>query len=167
MEDAVLHGCIPVILQDGIHTPWETVLDWTSYAIRVPRSQMARLPDILRAISARDISAMQASLRRVWPRFAYLSVIEAETKRHPAKLAAGVSNFAQYVAQDATATLIKALDARLRLREARSSRRHEPSTAVIPAAGCSLGPFDSDTSPTVPASAEALFKNVRVSGWTI
>ena len=23
-EDAVLHGCIPVVLQDGIHVPWET-----------------------------------------------------------------------------------------------------------------------------------------------
>ena len=25
MEDSILHGCIPVVLQDGIDAPWETV----------------------------------------------------------------------------------------------------------------------------------------------
>ena len=40
MEDAVLHGCIPVILQDGLHTPWESVLDWRAYALRVRRHEM-------------------------------------------------------------------------------------------------------------------------------
>ena len=46
MEDAVLHGCIPVILQDGVHTPWESVLDWRAYALRVRRHEMGGLLEI-------------------------------------------------------------------------------------------------------------------------
>ena len=44
MEDAVLHGCIPVILQDGVHTPWESVLDTPSYALRVKRCLLYTSP---------------------------------------------------------------------------------------------------------------------------
>ena len=81
MEDAVLHGCIPVILQDGVHTPWESVLDTPSYALRVKREEMPRLIEILRSVPQGRIAKMQAALRTAWPRFSYLSVAASEHAR--------------------------------------------------------------------------------------
>lgn len=40
MEDSVLHGCIPVVIQDGVDAPWETSLDWRSYSMRITREQV-------------------------------------------------------------------------------------------------------------------------------
>lgn len=35
VEDAVLHGCIPVIVMDDVHAVFETMLDWDSFSVRV------------------------------------------------------------------------------------------------------------------------------------
>ena len=43
-------GCIPVVVQDEILVPWENVLDFGSFGLRIPRAQLPRLPQILRAI---------------------------------------------------------------------------------------------------------------------
>ncbi|XP_042510096.1 uncharacterized protein LOC122085578 isoform X2 [Macadamia integrifolia] len=33
MEDSILHGCIPVVIQDGIYLPYENVLNYDSFAV--------------------------------------------------------------------------------------------------------------------------------------
>ena len=35
-EDAVLHGCIPVIIQDNVDPVFATLLDWPSFSLRFP-----------------------------------------------------------------------------------------------------------------------------------
>ena len=35
-EDAVLHGCVPVVIMDGVHVVFESVLDWSSFSVRIP-----------------------------------------------------------------------------------------------------------------------------------
>lgn len=72
-EDAILHGCIPVIVQDSVHAPFESVLDFEAFSLRVSEQQLDRLAAMLAAVTARDLRRMQRSLRRVWHRFAYLS----------------------------------------------------------------------------------------------
>ena len=37
MEDAVAAGCVPVIIQDEVLTPWEGWLDVSKYSLRVAR----------------------------------------------------------------------------------------------------------------------------------
>ena len=37
IETPILHGCIPVIVQDGILLPWETALDFSSFSVRLKR----------------------------------------------------------------------------------------------------------------------------------
>jgi len=141
MEDAVLHGCIPVILQDGVHAPWETHLDWRRYALRLPRAQMPELLHLLRAISPSRRQRMQAALADVWPRFAYLDVVVQEERR--ARTAYEADGFAPgdarsiwsraaeaHAARDATATLLDALDARLERARPQREASSSPATAV-------------------------------------
>ena len=39
-----------MVVQDEILVPWENVLDFGSFGLRIPRAQLPRLPQILRAI---------------------------------------------------------------------------------------------------------------------
>ena len=163
-EDAVLHGCIPVILQDGVHTPWESVLDAQSYSIRVPRHRMHTLLEMLRSVPPAKITAMQAALRSAWPRFSYLSVATAESHRRrqavPAELAAVAK-------RDAVATLLQVLRARAQLRAARRWRGAASEGLVRPAASCEHEPHGGDTSPAATIGAEVSFEGRTVNGWVI
>jgi hypothetical protein len=47
---------------------WASILDVDSYSVRVAQKDMARLPDILGAVSQADVARMQANLAKVWRR---------------------------------------------------------------------------------------------------
>ena len=81
IETPILLGCIPVVVQDDILTPWETVLNFSAFAVRIPRNQLPQLPQILRAIPPERVRAMQAALSRVWERFTFSSLAIAERER--------------------------------------------------------------------------------------
>ena len=121
-EDAVLQGCLPVILQDGIYAPWEGTLDLPSFALRVRRDDMPRLLDILRAVPPERVAQMQAALRRAWPRYTYLGNALAEHRRRPGVLLGSNAPPPEpevldgLARRDATATLLQQLRARLALR---------------------------------------------------
>mmetsp|Transcript_31797 Transcript_31797/g.57779 ORF Transcript_31797/g.57779 Transcript_31797/m.57779 type:complete len:200 (+) Transcript_31797:4396-4995(+) len=73
-EDAVLHGCIPVIIQDHVHVSFESILDIDSFAIRIPQSALnEHLPYVLLGISDEQVERMQRKLGSVYHRFAYTS----------------------------------------------------------------------------------------------
>ena len=81
IEAPVMMGCIPVIVQDQILSPWEDVLDFSQFALRVPRAQLPDLPDILRRVPEARIRQLQRGLARVWERFTYSSLALAEVGR--------------------------------------------------------------------------------------
>ena len=69
---AAVHGCIPVIMQDGIHQPFEDVLPYANFAIRIAEADISELPDMLTAVASdkERLSRMQVrhwmpSLRRI------------------------------------------------------------------------------------------------------
>eukprot|EP00884_Botryococcus_braunii_P019032 jgi/Botrbrau1/5812/Bobra.0155s0034.1 len=72
-EDAILHGCIPVVIMDHVDPVFNNVLDWDSFALRVQQRDMLKLPDILLAITDERVAELQAALRNVWARFSYAS----------------------------------------------------------------------------------------------
>ena len=41
-EDAILHGCIPLVVMDNVHAVFETILDWAKFSIRLPASEISR-----------------------------------------------------------------------------------------------------------------------------
>ncbi|KAI3432296.1 hypothetical protein D9Q98_003856 [Chlorella vulgaris] len=67
-DDAVLHGCIPVIIQDGIELTWHSLLDLPSYSMRIAQKDMQKIPEILAAVSEEQVARMQANLALVWRR---------------------------------------------------------------------------------------------------
>ena len=166
MEDAVLHGCIPVILQDGVHTPWESVLDTPSYALRVKREEMPRLIEILRSVPQGRIAKMQAALRTAWPRFSYLSVAASEHARRGRPMPKAVEAAA---GRDAVATLMQVLRARAQLRQGRK-RAGGLRSDLRPAAACErdANALGGDVSPwREQGGAEPRFEGRLVNGWTI
>ncbi|GFR49029.1 hypothetical protein Agub_g11051, partial [Astrephomene gubernaculifera] len=73
MEDAVLHGCIPVIIMDGVSGVWEEQLALARASVRVREGELEGLPERLAAIPERVVAGMQRRLRRFWHRYAYAS----------------------------------------------------------------------------------------------
>ena len=169
MEDAVLHGCIPVILQDGVHTPWESALDASAYSLRVAREDMPRLRHILRAVLPERVAAMQRALASVWPRFSYLSVAAAEAARRQQRLPLAVVSAAR---RDAVATLLQVLRARLHLREARKERaatRGRYAPPLQAQEGCEAdASHGGDVSPVPNVALHRTgFEGRVVNGWVI
>ena len=42
-EDAVLHGCVPVVIMDRVHAVFEPELDWAAFSIRVNESDIDKV----------------------------------------------------------------------------------------------------------------------------
>ncbi|GLI69588.1 hypothetical protein VaNZ11_014247 [Volvox africanus] len=83
-EDAVLHGCIPVVIIDGVHIKFETVFNVDDFTIRIPEANASRILEILQAIPEAKVRSMQAHLGRVWHRYRYANLpgLASELRRH-------------------------------------------------------------------------------------
>ena len=57
MEEAILHGCIPLIIQDDILVPFETSLDISQFAIRYERSKLGQLIEFLKSVSDEEVGS--------------------------------------------------------------------------------------------------------------
>jgi hypothetical protein len=89
VDDAVRHGCIPVIVMDNVHLPFESVLRYEAFALRVPEADVPKLDQILRAIPGGRRRAMRAAMRSVWTRFAYASAVLDDEAYLPARASDG------------------------------------------------------------------------------
>ncbi len=69
--DAILHGCIPVVVMDNVSEVFETILDWAQFSIRIPESDIEKTPEILKSIDDEQLQRMQRALAKVWHRFAW------------------------------------------------------------------------------------------------
>jgi len=67
MKAAVTHGCIPLIIQDGIKVEWEDELPMFDFAIRLPGMYLHRLPEILhKYVRTGHAARLQKNLKCVW-----------------------------------------------------------------------------------------------------
>uniref|UniRef100_A0A1D1Z4M1 Putative glucuronoxylan glucuronosyltransferase F8H n=1 Tax=Anthurium amnicola TaxID=1678845 RepID=A0A1D1Z4M1_9ARAE len=81
MEDSILQGCIPVVIQDGIFLPYENVLDYRSFAIRINEDEIPNLIRLLRGINETMIEVMLQNVRMIWQRFLYRDSVLLEAER--------------------------------------------------------------------------------------
>jgi len=86
LEDAVLNGCVPVVVMDDVDVAWEGYLDVDAIAVRHPRREIHSLVETLRAIPPERIAKMRVAGARVWHRFAWLGYFAAERERERAGL---------------------------------------------------------------------------------
>ncbi|CAK9157198.1 unnamed protein product [Ilex paraguariensis] len=81
MEDSILQGCIPVIIQDGIFLPYENVLNHEIFTIRIREDEIPNMINILRGINEREIQFKLANVQKIWQRFLYRDSILLEAER--------------------------------------------------------------------------------------
>eukprot|EP00850_Spirogloea_muscicola_P008664 SM000046S16445 [mRNA] locus=s46:710421:716713:- [translate_table: standard] len=141
MEDAILHGCIPVIIQDGIQLPFENVLDFNGFTVRIGEADIPRMADILRSKSDEEVAAMLALVRANWQRFSWHSVIRLEADRQR-ELYGHVPFWAEQLSalteDDALTTLIQILHYKLhndKWRREVAAKQRRAARTYLPA-GC-------------------------------
>ncbi|GAV57281.1 Exostosin domain-containing protein [Cephalotus follicularis] len=81
MEDSVLQGCIPVVIQDGIFLPYENVLNYESFAVRLRENEIPNLINILRGFNETEIEFKLGNVQKIWQRFLYRDSILLEAER--------------------------------------------------------------------------------------
>ncbi|KAK9805311.1 hypothetical protein WJX73_000673 [Symbiochloris irregularis] len=61
-EDAILHGCVPVVIMDNVDPVFATALDWRNFSVRIAEDDLEHLPKILKAISQQQLETLQHGL---------------------------------------------------------------------------------------------------------
>jgi hypothetical protein len=69
--DAILLGCIPIIMTDGVALPFHPLLDWRKFSVRILQKDLHRLKDIVLSLSPARIADMRAALADAAPAFVY------------------------------------------------------------------------------------------------
>uniref|UniRef100_A0A5B6Z8Z3 EGF-like domain-containing protein n=1 Tax=Davidia involucrata TaxID=16924 RepID=A0A5B6Z8Z3_DAVIN len=81
MEDSILQGCIPVVIQDGIFLPYENVLNYESFAVRIGEDEIPNMIETLRGINETEREFKLANVQKIWQRFLYRDSILLEAER--------------------------------------------------------------------------------------
>ncbi|HTW93637.1 MAG TPA: exostosin family protein [Tepidisphaeraceae bacterium] len=68
LTEALSFGCIPVIISDAWILPFDRLIDWNAISVRLPESQVAKLPDLLRLFSAPRIAEMRKAAHEAFHR---------------------------------------------------------------------------------------------------
>lgn len=137
-EDSVLHGCIPVIIMDNVHVPFESILQVEKFSVRVLQKDIPKLPEILLAIPPDKVDDLRKNLHKVWQRFRYVGMkmaeleIEDQVERHKMEQGGKLSEdqdgmqYAKSKVDDAFSTIIQWLHSKI------------PTTRGLPRANESL-----------------------------
>ncbi|CAI9100042.1 OLC1v1036962C3 [Oldenlandia corymbosa var. corymbosa] len=116
MEDSIYQGCIPVVIQDGIYLPYENVLNYESFAVRIKEDEIPNLMKVLRGFTEEEIEFKLKNVRKLWQRFIYRDSILLEAERQ--KIAPGIvegwtREMSQLLEDDVIATLMQILHYKL------------------------------------------------------
>ncbi|KAL5124373.1 putative glucuronoxylan glucuronosyltransferase F8H [Glycine soja] len=127
MEDSILQGCIPVVIQDGIFLPYENVLNYDSFAVRIPEAEIPNLIKILRGFNDTEIEFKLENVQKIWQRFMYRDSVLLEAERQ--KTAIGhvddwAVEFLKLTEDDVFVTLIQILHYKLHNDPWRKQVRH-------------------------------------------
>ena len=94
-EDAVLHGCIPVVVRmgKGVAQPFSALLRLSSGVLNIAISDLPDLPGILRAIPPAEEEELRSALGTWWHRIAWLThpfvrsqasdIVKSNLERYP------------------------------------------------------------------------------------
>ncbi|ONH95379.1 hypothetical protein PRUPE_7G067200 [Prunus persica] len=116
MEDSILQGCIPVVIQDGIFLPYENVLNYDSYAVRIREDEIPDLINILRAFNETEIKFRLENVQKIWQRFLYRDSIMLEAERQKTDfghMEDWAAQFSQLIEDDVVATFVQVLHYKL------------------------------------------------------
>ncbi|EKX50224.1 hypothetical protein GUITHDRAFT_104038 [Guillardia theta CCMP2712] len=69
--EAILLGCIPVLLTDDVQLPFQQRLDYSRFTVKVEQRRILELESILSSINETVIRRKQEGLKEVWKRMTY------------------------------------------------------------------------------------------------
>lgn len=69
--EALMNGCVPVIVADNIELPFEPAVDLNSMVIRVREANTPELGDILKAVPREVLEAKSKAVHALRNRFVY------------------------------------------------------------------------------------------------
>lgn len=69
IAEAIYSECVPVIISKDYTLPFSDVLNWTSFSVQVPLSEIPNLKTILQSISVNRYVEMQSKLKQVQRHF--------------------------------------------------------------------------------------------------
>ncbi|CAN6454171.1 unnamed protein product [Victoria cruziana] len=115
MEDSILHGCVPVVIQDGVFLPYENVLNYDSFAVRIHEDEIPNLIKILRAINKTEIELKLQNVHKLWQRFLYRDsvLLEAERQKLGGHFSSWAVEFSKLVEDDVFSTFMQVLHYKL------------------------------------------------------
>lgn len=67
--ESIYYDCVPVIIADNFVLPFSDVLNWSTFSVTLPESEIPNLKSILSSISDRQYRAMQKRLSKVRQHF--------------------------------------------------------------------------------------------------
>lgn len=71
ISEAVLLGCIPVLIADNVRWPFENLIDYHEFSMMVSESQLDGLQAMLHFLQPNEIQSMQKKLSQVRGHFSY------------------------------------------------------------------------------------------------
>ncbi|KAL6553819.1 hypothetical protein OROMI_019492 [Orobanche minor] len=116
MEDSILQGCIPVVIQDGIYLPYENLLNYDIFAVQIGEDEIPNLINILRSMDEAEVELKLANVRKIWQRFLYRDSILLEAARQNATIGLTenwATKFHEIEGDDAFTTLVQILHYKL------------------------------------------------------
>ncbi|KAM7271751.1 hypothetical protein ACFE04_030965 [Oxalis oulophora] len=116
MEDSILQGCIPVIIQDGIFLPYENILNYESFAVRIREDEIPNLIKILRGFNETELELRLSNVKKIWQRFLYRDSILLEAERQKSaygRVEDWAIHFLELGEDDAFTTIIQVLHYKL------------------------------------------------------
>jgi hypothetical protein len=69
-EDAATHGCVPVIIMDHTLGPFEALIDYSRFSIRLGEHELHKLVEVLTAVTPGRLAQLQEGLAQAWMRWA-------------------------------------------------------------------------------------------------
>ena len=111
ISSAIFAGCVPLIISDGIELPFENVLDYSRFSLRVAEADIPRLPALLRDMPPHRIAELQRGVRAVRSRFGYASIASNELRISPNRTLAAplLAPLAAAAGEDALHTLLRVM----------------------------------------------------------
>lgn len=68
---AMVCGCVPIIIQEHVYQPFEDLLPYEEFSIRLNNDDIPNLPQILRSVTPEQHAALQHGLEKYWPAFVW------------------------------------------------------------------------------------------------
>ncbi|KAL1511199.1 hypothetical protein AB1Y20_006014 [Prymnesium parvum] len=77
---AVVTQCVPVIIQPNVSQPFEDLIPYKDFSVRLDKDQIPKLPQILKSVTDESVCKMQQALAKYWRAFLWQQPFGAQ---HP------------------------------------------------------------------------------------